>query len=846
MPLKKGSSKEDISQNIATEIKHGKDPKQAAAIAYSVAGKSKSVNPSEGYGRNEPGKRSTDDEKNREITAKKRSHIESGNSLGNASQGTVEERKARAKAKRAAEEARIKEVARQIREEEGRKALPNQGEKGRLPPGSKRPDRVEIETQTRKTNPSNAIRHHDYHADQLMRHEGHNITQDKPFEVSMSEGTQVTRPIKKNLNGELPNQDEKGIIKDTIHNIAAAGALGLGVYAATNARSDPVGAATVAYAAKITADENERRRKARQQNVPNVIPVAESVPNKKPGKIRAEIQTSNNPSDIARHQGYHADQLMHHEGHNITQEPKSTTERPDRVITKVQEQSSKSPKESRRHTAYYANQQNRHTPRKNLDNHPSKQVQVNSKNYDTVQYRRKYMAAEQEQVDTMPDNEVADDRPEGVQERVPEGPMREEKYSSQVGRRIHQDFSILLEEYDEMLGPLEHEPTIQLLREELEHIVERLEKWEAHHGEHHGEEEPLEGAEEPMEETVEEEYEEEPMEADSGEREPPSPEEALEGMETKSLRSHYIKALSSVYRPRRKELMNSTPDDEGGNTQFHKGLCGTCGQEPCSCHSEGLGIGDDDVGLEEDKQAVGYPGLNAGEMSTVRDTIGLLEKLVSGDAEENDVPSKRAEDSQKMGYAMQKVGEGLGVENPTDMPGAEEHHKDMDSGMNSEDEMEGDEKSHGYKKNKRVSHRKALMDAAKYLQFGDIADKTLSWTDGHAEVAKVHLLQLLNLIGEDSNQVHLNAPEGEASAVEAMGVEGKDLHEPGEMGQKSQDNSNNKTNPNKPSENKVKSGKTNPGKKGEKSLEVLQQSADDQYKAMLELNNTLNGLAKIL
>lgn len=41
MPLEKGSSQEVISRNIATEIRAGKDPKQAAAIAYSVAGKSR-------------------------------------------------------------------------------------------------------------------------------------------------------------------------------------------------------------------------------------------------------------------------------------------------------------------------------------------------------------------------------------------------------------------------------------------------------------------------------------------------------------------------------------------------------------------------------------------------------------------------------------------------------------------------------------------------------------------------------------------------------------------------------------------------------------------------------------
>lgn len=37
MPLKPGKSKQTISNNIATEIKSGKDPKQAAAIAYAKA-----------------------------------------------------------------------------------------------------------------------------------------------------------------------------------------------------------------------------------------------------------------------------------------------------------------------------------------------------------------------------------------------------------------------------------------------------------------------------------------------------------------------------------------------------------------------------------------------------------------------------------------------------------------------------------------------------------------------------------------------------------------------------------------------------------------------------------------
>lgn len=41
MPLKPGTSKKTIEKNIKTEIASGKPPKQAVAIAYSVAKKSK-------------------------------------------------------------------------------------------------------------------------------------------------------------------------------------------------------------------------------------------------------------------------------------------------------------------------------------------------------------------------------------------------------------------------------------------------------------------------------------------------------------------------------------------------------------------------------------------------------------------------------------------------------------------------------------------------------------------------------------------------------------------------------------------------------------------------------------
>lgn len=48
MPLKSGGSKKIISKNIETLIREGRDPKQAAAIAYSQAKRTSSNKKSTG------------------------------------------------------------------------------------------------------------------------------------------------------------------------------------------------------------------------------------------------------------------------------------------------------------------------------------------------------------------------------------------------------------------------------------------------------------------------------------------------------------------------------------------------------------------------------------------------------------------------------------------------------------------------------------------------------------------------------------------------------------------------------------------------------------------------------
>jgi len=126
-----------------------------------------------------------------------------------------------------------------------------------------------------------------------------------------------------------------------------------------------------------------------------------------------------------------------------------------------------------------------------------------------------------------PEQEMPDDKPV-------------EKYSSQVLRRLHEDFSQLMEEYDEMREPLEHEPVDAVVTKVLEGLEAFLTEIEETHEEHHPDAEPLGGGgtgDEPIEEERGKGAETNAVEADSEMDREPSPDEAVRGMRGKGYKA---------------------------------------------------------------------------------------------------------------------------------------------------------------------------------------------------------------------------------------------------------------------------------------------------------------------
>jgi len=191
-----------------------------------------------------------------------------------------------------------------------------------------------------------------------------------------------------------------------------------------------------------------------------------------------------------------------------------------------------------------------------------------------------------------------------------------EKYGAQCLRRLHEDFSILMQDYDEMTQMLENEQVSAHLTKILEQLEENLTGTEELFSEAYSELDGLgDGEGEEVESKDMDTMDDNAVPAADDEAEEPTPEEALEGManaeeeaediddgsDRKSLTKVQKKALRGRYRK--------------------KGLCGKCSGKKDLTEAEADDISGDvlrEVEDTEEKPLADY------EMKSVGDAAGFL------------------------------------------------------------------------------------------------------------------------------------------------------------------------------------------------------------------------------
>lgn len=164
----------------------------------------------------------------------------------------------------------------------------------------------------------------------------------------------------------------------------------------------------------------------------------------------------------------------------------------------------------------------------------------------------------------------------------------DEPYGAQMLRKLHEDLSMIMEDYHNMMGPLEQTDVKDYMTGHLESVEEALSMTEELFGKAYpdlpslsdasSEDGTMEGEEGKELETEETQA----VSADSAEREDePTGDEVIEGMETaeeeaetKSLHG-FAKMHKVVKSFRKKHLCNGCAKK--------KGVCPECGKEPCAC-----------------------------------------------------------------------------------------------------------------------------------------------------------------------------------------------------------------------------------------------------------------------
>lgn len=349
-------------------------------------------------------------------------------------------------------------------------------------------------------------------------------------------------------------------------------------------------------------------------------------------------------------------------------------------------------------------------------------------------------------------------------------------YGAQVMKRLIEDHKQLLQDYDEMHGPLEHPELKKALQKKLESIAGELDDWEAAIGKHYpdlhesivgetGHKELTEDEEGEVSDELDElggeldevagELDEEfadtedkdldtmddpAIPADSDPEPEPSAEEALEGMESKRLSR----------RIRRKSL----DEDEEEKALFarRKSAC-PCGKDPCECDEKGLkrrlidrkdiepAVMEEEV-IETDLPSAEPKGLDSRELGLVMEAAGHAKNLSSMDNLDEEARMKSYHYGQTLkGMAqIDDLAEGksefVGDQGFWEEEAAEAEHKDLppsDTPGEIAADMPVPEEVPGQPPSKALHpHRQACKDASVF--FGDAA-RTKDWGETHKQDA---------------------------------------------------------------------------------------------------------------
>lgn len=305
----------------------------------------------------------------------------------------------------------------------------------------------------------------------------------------------------------------------------------------------------------------------------------------------------------------------------------------------------------------------------------------------------------------------------------------DEKYSAQVLRRMHQDATLLLEDYDSMRGPLEHAEIDGYLQAKLESLVEELEGLEKLFGKHHPDANPLGAGGQKDADTMDDDA---VPATDDGEEEEVSEDDSVEGMKTKAAPTPQTKKQEvSVPRVETKELRS--------RYNKKKGVCPSCGNKDCSCQTGAVSNGGQKCCklMPHHKRAVGG-------------SMDFLKEVGEG--------TDFADEHRMKSYHYHKALEDV----VADLEGEEDKPKAEDKAMVGSPEWAAEEMAEA--NHKSHPHREALQGASGFLR--ELSSST-SLADEHRQKAMAHHKALAPLVAdeEELREEEEMTPQEEAPAA---------------------------------------------------------------------------------